>query len=64
MPKTPEQINEDLLRPLSGVSPRYLTILACLAAIVAAAFYAFGWQVYNGIGQGDLRHGSAADRLS
>jgi Ni/Fe-hydrogenase subunit HybB-like protein len=55
MPKTLEQINEDLLRPLSGASPRYLTVLACLAAIVAAAFYAFGWQVYNGIGVAGIR---------
>lgn len=55
MPKTPEQINEDLLRPLSGVSPRYLTILACLAAIVAGAFYAFSWQVYDGIGVAGIR---------
>ncbi len=55
MPKTPEQINDDLLRPLSGVSPRYLTVLACMAAIVAAAMYAFGWQVYNGIGVAGIR---------
>ena len=55
MPKTPEQINEDLLRPLSGVSPRYLTVLACMAAIVAAAIYAFGWQVYSGIGVAGIR---------
>ena len=29
-PKTPEQINDDLLRPLSGASPRYLIALAFL----------------------------------
>jgi molybdopterin-containing oxidoreductase family membrane subunit len=55
MPKTPEQINDDLLRPLSGVSPLYLTVLACCAAIVAAAMYAFGWQVYSGIGVAGIR---------
>jgi molybdopterin-containing oxidoreductase family membrane subunit len=55
MPKTPEQINEDLLRPLSGASLRYLTVLACMAAIVAAAIYAFGWQVYSGIGVAGIR---------
>jgi Ni/Fe-hydrogenase subunit HybB-like protein len=55
MPKTPEQINEDLLRPLSGVSPLYLTVLACCAAVVAAAMYAFGWQIYNGIGVAGIR---------
>jgi molybdopterin-containing oxidoreductase family membrane subunit len=55
MPKTPEQINEDLLRPLTGVSARYIIVLACLGAIVAAAFCAFGWQVYNGIGVAGIR---------
>ena len=30
-------------------------MLACLAAIVAAALYAFGWQVYNGIGVAGIR---------
>src|ERR1700685_4536691 len=54
-PKTPEQINEDLLRPLTGASPLYLTVLACLAAIVAAAAVACGWQVYHGLGVAGLR---------
>jgi len=53
--KTPEQINDDLLRPLSGVSARYLIIMACLVAVVIAAAFAFGWQVYNGIGVAGLR---------
>jgi len=53
--KTPEQINDDLLRPLSGVSARYLIIMACLVAIVIAAAFAFGWQVYNGIGVAGIR---------
>jgi Ni/Fe-hydrogenase subunit HybB-like protein len=48
--KTPEQINEDLLRPLSVVTPRYFFILACFLAVVIAAGFAFGNQVYNGIG--------------
>jgi molybdopterin-containing oxidoreductase family membrane subunit len=48
--KTPEQINEDLLRPLEGASGRYLTVLAFFAGIVIAAFCAFGWQIYGGIG--------------
>ncbi|MGA2510638.1 MAG: NrfD/PsrC family molybdoenzyme membrane anchor subunit [Candidatus Acidiferrales bacterium] len=53
--KTPEQINDDLLRPLSGVSARYLIIMACLVAIVIAAAFAFGWQVYSGIGVAGIR---------
>jgi Ni/Fe-hydrogenase subunit HybB-like protein len=53
--KTPEQITDDLLRPLSGVSARYLTALAFLAGVVVAAFCAFGWQIYAGIGVAGIR---------
>ena len=41
--KTPEQINEDLLRPLGGASARYLAALAFFAVVILAAVYAFGW---------------------
>ena len=53
--KTPEQINEDLLRPLSGTSGRYLIVLAFLAGIVIAALCSFFWQVYAGLGVSGLR---------
>lgn len=53
--RTPEQINEDLMRPLYGVSARYLVILAFFVAIVLAGFFAFGWQVNHGIGVSGLR---------
>jgi len=53
--KTPEQINQDLLRPLGGASARYLAALAFFAAIVLAAMCAFGWQAYQGIGVSGLR---------
>jgi Ni/Fe-hydrogenase subunit HybB-like protein len=53
--KTSEQINEDLLRPLHGASARYLTALAFFAGIIIAAFCAFGWQVYSGIGVAGIR---------
>jgi molybdopterin-containing oxidoreductase family membrane subunit len=53
--KTPEQINEDLLRPLSGTSGRYLLVLAFLAGVVVAALAAFFWQVYAGLGVSGLR---------
>ena len=53
--KTPEQINEDLLRPLHGASARYLTALAFFAGIVIAAFCAFAFQVYGGIGAAGIR---------
>jgi Ni/Fe-hydrogenase subunit HybB-like protein len=48
--KTPDQISEDLLRPLAGFSPRYLISLAILLIIVTAAGYAFGAQIYSGLG--------------
>ncbi len=53
--RTPEQINEDLMRPLQGVSARYLVILAFFVAIVLAGFFAWGWQVNHGIGVSGLR---------
>jgi Ni/Fe-hydrogenase subunit HybB-like protein len=53
--KTPEQINEDLLRPLAGASARYLTALAFFAGIVVSGFCAFAWQVYGGLGVSGLR---------
>ena len=54
--KTPEQINDDLLRPLSGGSARFWTAhRRAFAAVVAAAVCAFGYQVYNGIGVAGIR---------
>lgn len=54
MPKTPEQINEDLLRPLSGVSATYLAAMGFLLAVIACAAFAFGHQVYSGLGVSGL----------
>ena len=48
--KTPEQASEDLLRPLSGTSGRYLLVLVFLAGVVVAALCAFLWQIYSGLG--------------
>jgi Ni/Fe-hydrogenase subunit HybB-like protein len=48
--KTPEQINEDLLRPLSVVTPKYFLVLGFFLAVVIAAGAAFGHQVYAGLG--------------
>jgi len=53
--KTPEQITDDLLRPLKGASGRYWTALAFFGGIVVAALCAFGWQVYSGIGVAGIR---------
>jgi len=53
--KTPEQITRDLLRPLSGVSPRYMFWAALLAGVAVAALCAFLYQVYTGLGVSGLR---------
>jgi Ni/Fe-hydrogenase subunit HybB-like protein len=53
--KTPEQITDDLLRPLSGISGRYVLSLTFLAGVVVAALMAFSYQVYSGLGVSGLR---------
>ena len=53
--KTPEQINEDLLRPLQGTSIVYRLTLAFFVCIVIAAGYAFGHQINDGIGVAGIR---------
>ena len=53
--KTPEQISADLLRPLFATSGRYLASVALLSVFVVAAFAAFGYQAYTGLGVSGLR---------
>ena len=48
--KTPEQIDADLLRPLEGTSITYRLVLILLFIIVAVGGYAFGAQMYSGLG--------------
>lgn len=48
--KTPEQIDADLLRPLEGTSITYRLVLVLLVIIVGVGGYAFGAQIYSGIG--------------
>src|SRR5689334_18874762 len=47
-------INRDLLAPLSEVSGRYLLLVACLAALVAAGAGAWLYQIETGIGQTNM----------
>jgi Ni/Fe-hydrogenase subunit HybB-like protein len=54
MNKTPEQINQDLLRPLFQASWRFYAAATFLAALVVAAFSAWGYQIYYGIGVSGL----------
>lgn len=53
--KTPEQITDDLLRPMSGLSGRYVLSAAFLAGVVVAALCAFAYQIYAGLGVSGLR---------
>ncbi len=53
--KTPEQVNDDLLRPLKGASPRYLAALGFFGGVVVAALGAFTYQIYSGIGVAGIR---------
>jgi Ni/Fe-hydrogenase subunit HybB-like protein len=54
--KTPDQITEDLLRPLSSkTSALYIAVLLFTGGIVAAAVVAFGWQMYAGFGVTGIR---------
>lgn len=53
--KTPEQITDDLLRPLQGASGRYWSFLALFGGIVVAALCAFAWQIDAGIGVAGIR---------
>jgi Ni/Fe-hydrogenase subunit HybB-like protein len=50
-----EKVTRDLLRPLSGVSPIYLGVIAVLVVIVAAATVAFLYQIYKGFGVVGIR---------
>ena len=53
--KTPEQITDDLLRPLQAASGRYWSFLALFGGIIVAALCAYGWQIYAGIGVAGIR---------
>jgi molybdopterin-containing oxidoreductase family membrane subunit len=55
MEKSPNQITDDLLRPLFKTSPRFFVAVALLGALVVAAFAAFFYQAYTGIGVAGIR---------
>ncbi len=55
MTKTPDEINEDLLRPLFRTSWRFFVAFIPLALLVLAAFAAFVYQMWNGIGVAGIR---------
>ncbi len=53
--KTPNRINEDLLRPLFETSRCFFFGAGILGTLVVAAFAAFGYQVWAGIGVAGIR---------
>jgi len=55
MEKNSSQITDDLLRPLFQTSWRFFAAVGILGAFVVAAFSAFGYQVYTGIGVWGIR---------
>src|SRR5579863_4109814 len=50
MNKTPEQMNEDLLRPVFHTTWRFWATVGVLLSVIAAAGLALSYQVWNGIG--------------
>jgi molybdopterin-containing oxidoreductase family membrane subunit len=53
--KSPNQITDDLLRPVFQTSWRYIALVVFLGAFVVAAFSAFAYQVHEGIGVWGIR---------
>jgi molybdopterin-containing oxidoreductase family membrane subunit len=53
--KSSDQISQDLLRPLFQTSWRFFALVGILSAFVVAAFAAFGYQIYTGIGVWGIR---------
>jgi molybdopterin-containing oxidoreductase family membrane subunit len=53
--KSPNQITDDLLRPLFQTSWRFFAAVGILGTFVVAAFAAFGYQMYTGIGVWGIR---------
>lgn len=55
MTTIPNQVNQDLLRPVARASARFFLVVAILGLIVLAGFSAWGYQLYNGIGVAGIR---------
>ena len=50
-----ERVREDLLRPLRGLSGKYVLAVGFFGAVVAWALFAWGYQIYYGIGAAGIR---------
>lgn len=49
------EVRQDLWRPLSGASPRYLTVVFCLLAVSLWGIGCWGYQLHEGIGVAGIR---------
>jgi molybdopterin-containing oxidoreductase family membrane subunit len=49
------RIQEDVFRPLSGLSSRYLAAVGVCGAFVVWAFFSWGYQIFTGIGVAGIR---------
>jgi molybdopterin-containing oxidoreductase family membrane subunit len=49
------EVRNDLWRPLSGASPKYIAAVSLLGAIVLWGLIAWGYQIYSGIGVAGIR---------
>jgi Ni/Fe-hydrogenase subunit HybB-like protein len=50
-----DDVRADLWRPLSGASKRYVIVLRVLSAVTLWGLYAWGYQIYKGIGVAGIR---------
>ncbi len=50
-----DRVREDLLRPLRGISAKYIVAVLLFGSIVAWALFAWGYQIVNGIGVAGIR---------
>jgi Ni/Fe-hydrogenase subunit HybB-like protein len=50
-----EEVRADLWRPLAGVSKRYVVVLTLLSAVTLWGLFAWGYQIYKGIGVAGIR---------
>jgi Ni/Fe-hydrogenase subunit HybB-like protein len=51
-----ERINRDILRPIVHTDWRFYLVVGVLGLIVLWAFFAFGWQIYWGLGVNGYPH--------
>lgn len=55
MRKTPDQIHRELLQPVVETTPRFFLVCGVLGAVVLAGLFAWGYQLYQGIGVAGIR---------